>query len=35
MSSNPMKDIKAKRTKAKLHKPYKNISAILDEVKDL
>ena len=34
MLSNPMKDVKAKRCKAKLHKPYKNISAILDEVKD-
>ncbi|MDA8874405.1 tyrosine-type recombinase/integrase [Winogradskyella sp.] len=34
MDSNPMKDIKAKRCKAKLHKPYRDISAILDEVKD-
>ena len=34
MDSNPMKDIKYKRAKHKLHKPYRNIGAILDEVKD-
>ena len=34
MDSNPMKDIKVKRYKAKLHKPYRDISAILYEVED-
>ena len=33
MNSNPMEGIKAKKTKAKLHKPYKDISLILDEIK--
>jgi integrase len=33
MDSNPMEGIKAKKTKAKLHKPYKDISLILDEIK--
>ena len=33
MSGNPMEGLKAKKTKAKLHKPYKDIGAILDEVK--
>ncbi|MGB4743192.1 MAG: site-specific integrase, partial [Flavobacteriaceae bacterium] len=33
MNSNPMESIKAKKTKAKLHKPYKDIRLILDEIK--
>ena len=33
MSSNPMKAIKSKRTKATLHKPYNNITFILDEIR--
>jgi len=33
MDSNPMESIKAKKTKAKLHKPYKDISLILNEIK--
>ena len=33
MSGNPMDGIKAKKTKAKLHKPYKDINLILDEIK--
>ena len=33
MDSNPMDRIRAKKTKAKLHKPYKDISLILDEIK--
>ena len=33
MSSNPMKAIKSKRTKATLHKPYNNIAFILDEIR--
>jgi integrase len=33
MSSNPMEGFKAKKTKAKLHKPYKEIGAILSELK--
>jgi len=33
MDSNPMESIKAKKTKAKLHKPYKDINLILDEIK--
>ena len=33
MDSNPMDRIRAKKTKAKLHKPYKNINLILDEIK--
>jgi integrase len=33
LSGNPMEGLKAKKTKAKLHKPYKDIGAILDEVK--
>ena len=33
MQSNPMVSIKAKKSKAKLHKPYPNIKEILDEVK--
>ena len=33
MNSNPMECIKAKKTKAKLHKPYNDIRLILDEIK--
>ena len=33
MDSNPMDRIRAKKTKAKLHKPYKDINLILDEIK--
>ena len=33
MQSNPMESIKAKKSKAKLHKPYSNIKEILDEVR--
>ena len=33
MISNPMHSIKSKRTKAKLHKPYKNIGLILDDIR--
>jgi integrase len=33
MLSDPMKDIKAKKTNAKLHKPYNNIGQILNEIK--
>ena len=33
MSSSSMQGIKSKRTKAKLHKPYKNISLILDDIR--
>ena len=33
MNSNPMEGIKAKKTKAKLHKPYNDIRLILDEIK--
>jgi len=33
MSSNPMEGIKAKKTKAKLHKPYNDIRLILDKIK--
>jgi integrase len=33
MLSDPMKDIKAKKTNAKLHKPYNNIEQILNEIK--
>jgi len=33
MNSNPMESIKAKKTKAKLHKPYKDINLILNEIK--
>ena len=33
MGSNPMEGIKAKKTKAKLHKPYNDIRLILDEIK--
>ena len=33
MQSNPMVSIKAKKSKAKLHKPYPNIKEILDELK--
>ena len=33
MLSDPMKDIKAKKTNAKLHKPYNNIEQILKEIK--
>jgi len=33
MDSNPMESIKAKKTKAKLHKPYKDINLILNEIK--
>ena len=33
MSSNPMADIKSKKTKAKLNKPYQNMVEVLDEIK--
>jgi len=33
MNSNPMEGIKAKKTKAKLHKPYNDIRLIFDEIK--
>ena len=33
MNSNPMESIKVKKTKAKLHKPYKDINLILNEIK--
>ena len=33
MQGNPMVSIKAKKSKAKLHKPYPNIKEILDELK--
>ena len=33
MISNPVESIKAKKTKAKLHKPYKDINLILDDIK--
>ena len=33
MNSNPMEGVKAKKTKAKLHKPYNDIRLILDEIK--
>ena len=33
MNSNPMESIKAKKTKAKLHKPYNDINLILNEIK--
>ena len=33
MNSRPMESIKAKKTKAKLHKPYLNIKEILDDIK--
>ena len=33
MNSNPMDGIRAKKTKAKLHKPYKDINLILNEIK--
>jgi len=33
MLSDPMKDVKAKKTNAKLHKPYNNIGKILNEIK--
>ena len=33
MNSNPMEGLKAKKTKAKLHKPYKDVASILEEVK--
>jgi len=32
MNSRPMESIKAKKTKAKLHKPYLNIKEILDDI---
>lgn len=34
MKTNPMPKIKSKKTKAKLHKPFKNIAKLLDEVKE-
>ena len=34
MNHNPMKGIKTKKTKAKLHKPFNNIRKILEEVKE-
>ena len=33
MNSNPMDGIRAKKTKAKLHKPYKDIALILVEIR--
>ncbi|MDB4752189.1 tyrosine-type recombinase/integrase [Winogradskyella sp.] len=33
MDSNPMKDIKAKKSKAKLHKPYREVSIVLDDIR--
>ena len=33
MSHNPIESIKAKKTNAKLHKPYKNVNLILNEIK--
>ena len=33
MTSNPMLEIKSKKTKAKLHKPFDNLAEVLDEVK--
>ena len=33
MDSNPMESIKVKKTKAKLHKPYKDLNLILNEIK--
>jgi integrase len=33
VNSNPMEGIKAKKTKAKLHKPYNDIRLILEEIK--
>ena len=33
MNSNPMEGIKTKKTKSKLHKPYKDVAGILEEVK--
>ena len=33
MNSNIMEGLKAKKTKAKLHKPYKDVASILEEVK--
>jgi integrase len=33
MLSDPMKDIQAKKTNAKLHKPYNSIGLILNEIK--
>jgi integrase len=33
MLFDPMEDIKAKKTNAKLHKPYNNIKLILNEIK--
>ena len=32
MSHNPMESIKSRKSNAKLHKPFKNISVVLDEV---
>ena len=32
MSHNPMESIKSRKSNAKLHKPFKNISEVLDEV---
>lgn len=34
MKSNPMVSVKTKKTKAKLHKPIKNIIELLDEIKE-
>jgi integrase len=33
MKNSPMEGLKAKKTKAKLHKPYKHVASILEEVK--
>jgi integrase len=33
MTSNPMLEIKSKKTKAKLHKPFDNLAEVLDEIK--
>ncbi|WP_088323119.1 tyrosine-type recombinase/integrase [Polaribacter tangerinus] len=33
MTSNPMQRIKSKRTKAQMHKPFKNVNVILEAIK--
>jgi integrase len=34
LNKNPIKELKSKREKIKLHRPIKNISLLLDEIKD-
>ena len=34
MDSNPMAKVKAKKSKANLNKPFEDVSAILNEIKD-